>query len=51
MKESDFDGVKELFDVFVFNRACNLKERARVKAKSRIVEDVTFAPQINTASN
>ena len=52
MSQKDFSGVKELFDTFVHNRACNLKAFARQKAQRRLVDtDVTFAPQINQASN
>ena len=51
VSQKDFVGVRDQFYTFVYNRTCNLKEYARQKAQLRAVEDVTFAPQINRASN
>lgn len=50
MNRKDFNGVKELFTYFTFNRSCNLTAKSKEQAKKKFI-DGTFKPEINKASN
>ena len=50
MDRKEFNGVKDLFTYFTFNRSCNLTTKTRDQAKVKFNKD-TFAPEINKSSN
>lgn len=47
MKHADFNGVKELFQYFTFNRSVNMQAKSREKPKLKCSKDETFVPMIN----
>lgn len=51
MNRKDFNGVKELFTYFTFNRSCNLTSKTREQAKKKFNDGTTFRPEINKSSN